>query len=206
METLLSTAYMPNIQYIRAIAQNEKVYLEQYENFSKQTWRNRCKIFTAAGSMMLSIPVVKGGEKHLIKDTKISYNENWQKKHWNAIVSAYNSSPFFEYFRDDFEPYYSKKYEFLLDYNLNSLNTILNLLEIKTDIVLTSDFVNDNDENYSDLRNDIHPKKSPATNSIFYKSTPYPQTFDNIFKFEPDLSILDILFNIGFEAADYVKN
>ena len=203
-QLLLSTAYLPNLQYIRAIAQGEKVFCEQFESFPKQTFRNRCQIFAATGVINLTVPVVKVNSKHLTRDVKISYAENWQSCHWHSIISAYNSSPFFEYFRDYFEIYYTKRYNFLLDYNLEILSKILKILEIKRDINLTSDYIFENDNSFLDLRNVIHPKKNQTENINYYKSDIYPQVFDAKYPFVPNLSIIDILFNIGFEAKDYV--
>ncbi|MCQ2973562.1 MAG: WbqC family protein [Bacteroidales bacterium] len=204
-EILLSTAYLPNIQYIRAISQNNNVIIEQFENFPKQSFRNRAQILTTAGVVNLSIPIIKGNSKHFLKDTKISYSEHWQSQHWHTIVSAYNSSPFFEYFRDDFEPFFTNKYEFLLDYNLEITNLICKILHIKSNISLSEDYIKENDNNYFDLRNIIHPKKQQIENENYYKTIIYPQVFDQKFKFVPNLSIIDMIFNIGFEAEEIIK-
>ncbi len=195
---------MPNLQYIRAIAQNKEVFCEQYESFSKQTYRNRCQILAASGVINLTIPIVKANSKHITRDTKISYAENWQSNHWHSIISAYNSSPFFEYFRDYFEKFYTKRYTFLIDYNNEILEILLKILEIKTKIYPTKDYIFEGDDNYVDLRNVINPKKSQIDGINYYYSAPYPQVFDSKYRFCPNLSIIDILFNIGFETREYV--
>ena len=205
-ELLLSTAYLPNIQYIRAIAHNSQTTIESYENFPKQSFRNRCHIYTAAGAASLSIPIVKVNSKHLTRDTKISYNEHWQSHHWHAIVSAYNSSPYFEYFKDDFEPFYRNRYEFLMDYNNNLNSLIFRILNIKTEIKFTDNYIEQGDPLYHDLRNEIHPKKRQTIGENYYDETPYPQVFDSKHGFIPNLSIIDLIFNMGYEASEYLKN
>ena len=205
-EILLSTAYLPNIQYVRAVSQNKTVVVEQYENFLKQSFRNRCTILSANGIMDLSIPIVKGCSKHLIKDTKICYNQHWQSQHWHAIVSAYNSSPYFEYFKDDFEPFFLKKYDYLLDFNTEINTLIFKLLKIKTQISLTEDYIREENPDYIDLRNQIHPKKAQTIKQNYYDETPYPQVFDSIYGFTPNLSIIDMIFNIGSDAEELIKS
>lgn len=205
-EILLSTAYLPNIQYVRAVSQNKTVVVEQYENFLKQSFRNRCTILSANGVMDLSIPIVKGCSKHLIKDTKICYNQHWQSQHWHALVSAYNSSPYFEYFKDDFEPFFHKKYDYLLDFNTEINTLIFKLLKIKTQISLTEDYIREENPDYIDLRNQIHPKKAQTIKQNYYDETPYPQVFDSIYGFTPNLSIIDMIFNIGSDAEELIKS
>ncbi|MBR4215266.1 MAG: WbqC family protein [Bacteroidales bacterium] len=204
-ELLLSTAYLPNIQYIRAIAQNQEATIELFEHFPKQTFRNRCHILTEAGATSLSIPIVKGKSKQYLRDTKISYNERWQPQHWHAIVSAYNSSPFFEYFRDDMEPFFRRQFTYLIDLNNEINDLIFKILKIKTTIHHTNDFITLDNPNFYDLRNSIHPKKSQTIGENYYTETPYPQVFDSKFGFVPNLSIIDMIFNVGFEAEELVK-
>ena len=202
---LLSTAYLPNIQYFRAIYNNTEIFLEQFENFPKQSFRNRAYIMTDHGKMSINIPLEKVNSKHLTKDIKISKNENWQPKHWHAIISAYNSSPFFEYFRDDFEEFFTKKYEFLLDFNTQILHKILNILNIKREIKFTSDYIFENTPGYEDLRQKIHPK-TPQTQGVnYYDTTVYPQVFDFKHGFTENLSIIDAIFNIGEDTHNLLK-
>lgn len=204
-ELLLSTAYLPNIQYIRAVSQNKEITIEQWENFPKQSFRNRCIILAANGTAPLSIPIIKGNSKHYLRDTKISYSEHWQSQHWHAIVSAYNSSPFFEYFKDEIEPFYHKHYDYLIDFN-NELNTLIfSILNIKTKINFTQNYIEAENPQYTDLRNVIHPKKSQTPHLYYYDETPYPQVFDYKFGFTPNLSIIDMIFNIGSDAIELLK-
>lgn len=205
-EILLSTAYLPNIQYFRAISQNQSATIEQWENFPKQSFRNRCVILSANGASALSIPIIKGNSKHYLRDTKISYSEHWQSQHWHAIVSAYNSSPFFEYYKDDFEPLFHKKNEFLIDFNNEINSLIFNILNINTKISFTQNYIPEGDKSFTDLRNIIHPKKTQQPHLYYYDETPYPQVFDYKQGFVPNLSIIDMIFNIGTDAKNLLKN
>ena len=192
---LFSSAYLPPISYFSTLIKAENAVFEVCEFYSKQTYRNRCKILTANGIMDLSIPV-EHANKVLIKDVRISYFANWQTLHWRAIESAYNNSPFFEYYKDDFLPFYQKKYDFLFDFNLNLIHKIFDLLEIRfPKIEYTEKFQTDYNLSINDLRNNFNPKK---TNDIPLK--PYYQVFNEKFGFTPDLSIVDMLFNCGNET------
>ena len=100
---LLSTAYLPNLQYLSAVLNADSVIIENHENFIKQTYRNRCDIITANGKLSLTIPLIKQSDKELISDKKICYSEKWQQQHWRTITSAYNGSPYFEFYEDKFQ-------------------------------------------------------------------------------------------------------
>jgi len=191
-----STAYLPPVSYYAALVKADKVFLEYHENYTKQSYRNRCHIAAANGLMALSIPVEKQGkEKILTRDIRISEHGDWQTQHWRSISSAYNSSPFFEYYQDDFQPFYEKKWDFLWDYNLELLNLTFKLLDISPEINFTSEFLT-NLDNGTDLRDKIHPKKK-----CLFENEKYFQVFENKFSFIPDLSIIDLLFNMGNEAV-----
>jgi len=190
---LLSTVYLAPVEYYFLLNNASEIILEQNEFYEKQSYRNRCKILTANGIMDLSIPVEKSG-KVLIRDIRISEHDNWQTNHWRAIESAYNSSAFFEYYADDLHPFYERKWEFLWDFNLEIQQKMLELLEIETKINFTSHYLTEN-ENITDLRNLIHPKKESITSS-----KPYYQVFEQKFGFCPNLSIIDLLFNMGPES------
>ena len=207
---VLSTAYLPNVQYFRALAQNNGVWIEQWESFPKQSFRNRCQILTEAGPMSLSIPVVKANSKQLTKDVRISYTENWQPKHWHAITSAYNSSPYFEYFRDDFWPFFSRRFDFLIDYNSQLTKLIMDILGMKTKISLTDDYVDHKllplaENQITDLRDTIHPKQAQTEGINYYTQKPYPQVFDCKIPFAGNMSIIDMVFNIGEETMWYLR-
>jgi len=201
-KVLLSTAFFPPISYFKYLVETPVVYLEQHENYLKQTYRNRCKIFAANGLMNLSVPVVVATRKKvLIRDVQIDYATNWQKQHFKSIESAYRSSPFYEYLIGDFEVYFEQNHKFLFDYNLQIINTICGILDINPDIKFT-DVYNANPTDCIDLRSEIHPKPENSNNEMHLVE--YPQVFSDKHGFEKDLSILDLLFNLGSEAYTYL--
>jgi len=200
-ETLLSTAYLPPIEYFAFILQSGVCKIENHEHYIKQSYRNRCNIITANGLLNLSIPVNKVDGNHtLIKDIRISYLSNWQSNHWRAIESAYNKSPFFLYYRDELEKFYKQSYELLIDYNTELLRFILKKLGISSVINFTDDFLpidqSENDERYS-----IHPKLSKG--NVIYPH--YYQVFEEKNGFIPNVSIVDLLFNEGPESKYYLE-
>lgn len=196
---LLSTAYLAPIEYYVVLANSERILLEQHEYYQKQSYRNRCRIATANGIMDLSIPVDSAG-KTPIRDLRISDHNNWQTHHWRSIETAYNSSPFFEYYADDFRPFFEKKWLFLWDFNLALFNKTLELLDIETKIELTEQYKPETCDNFLDLRAAIHPKKEI---SLLLK--PYYQVFETKFGFMPNMSIIDLLFNMANEAQLILK-
>jgi hypothetical protein len=197
LKVCLTSAYLAPVSYYTVLAHAETVFLENFDSYEKQTYRNRCLIATANGIMTLSIPIEKpSGVKLLTRDIRISEHNDWQIHHWRSIESAYNSSPFFEFYKDDFLPFYEKKWNFLWDFNWEIQSKVLELLEIKPDIQLTSEFQKSIDGNVIDLRNNFHPKNE--TKHIGTRI--YYQVFENKFGFLPELSIIDLLFNMGNES------
>jgi hypothetical protein len=191
---LFSTAYLAPVEYFQYLKTAGRVCIEQHEYYQKQTYRSRCRIATANGIMDLSIPVEKRNHT-LIRDIRISEHSDWQTLHWRSIEAAYNSSPFFEYYADDFRPFFEKKWLFLWDFNMELLHKILELLDIETEILLTETYEPQTGEETLDLREIIHPKKEA---SIPLKS--YYQVFATKFGFIPNMSIIDLLFNMGNES------
>lgn len=193
---ILSTAYLAPIQYYSKLLKYDKVIIEKYENFIKQTYRNRCVIYGANGPLSLSIPVSKDNPKELIKDIKIDYNTNWQKIHWKSIESAYMSSPFFEYYLDELMPFYQKEYKFLIDFNVELQQLISELIEVDYDLDFTSDYIFPKDlQEIVDFREKILPKKQIVDPD--FKSIEYNQVFTEKKGFQANLSIIDLLFNEG---------
>jgi hypothetical protein len=193
MQVLLSTAYFPPIIYFQYLIQSNCV-LEGNENFQKQSYRNRCSILSANGIEHLVIPV-KHQEKTKIsiKEQEISYAENWQIKHWRSIISAYNHAPFFEFYKDDIQAILMSKIPMLFDLNNALLNLITSNLQIKMPTI--SENWEKLSANFIDKRNEIHPK---LNNDLSAET--YHQVFNRKFGFTKNLSILDLLFNIGPDA------
>ena len=202
---LLELHYLPSIQYISKFVQFEKVWIEQQENYHKGSYRNRCHIATANGMIRLSIPLVKGkNSQQNIQQTKIFWLDNWAKKHWQAIQSAYGNSPFFEYYADELKPIFEKKYDSLFDWNKDLLFKILELLDIETEVTFTENYVKSMGEDIVDFRNKISPKKKEFTEDSFFDLNPYPQVFMEKHGFLPNLSILDLLFCAGPGGIAYL--
>lgn len=194
---LLSTAYLPNLAYLSHVLQADKIVLEQCENFVKQTYRNRCEILSSTGKLSLSIPLIKQADKEIILGKRISYAENWQLQHWRSITSAYKNSPYFEYFEDEFKPFYTEQFEFLFDYNFQLLQKVLHILRIKKNIEFTGSFeVNPTVKDCRKL-SDKHPQGTIIK--------PYYQVFSDKLGFTPNLSCLDILFNEGLQSIELLK-
>lgn len=203
MKLITSTAYLgPTELYAHLYAASE-VAEDRGEHYVKQTYRNRLCIATPTGAQALTIPVVRDGAAHTpTRDIRISDHGNWRHLHWTAIASAYESSPFFEFYADDFRPFYEKKFEFLVDFNEALMHTVLSLLSIDVPFrasadYLTADKLTDND--VVDLRNKIAPKRTEAPATGFH-AVPYWQVFAERTGFVPNLSIIDLLFNMGNEA------
>jgi len=189
---LLSSAYLPPVQFFSAMKGN-RVLIEQFDNYRKQTLRNRCLIATAGGMQALTIPVVKSdAPKQLMRDVRISDHGDWRRQHWNALESAYMSTPYFIYYQDEFRPFYEKKWDFLLDFNMELTRVILKLAGIGTSMELTEIYESCPDC-MTDLRGLIEPGKSG------YQAKPYWQVFSEKYGFLPNLSAVDLLFNMGPE-------
>jgi hypothetical protein len=194
-------SYSGNIQYYSLLANHSEVLMEQYSHYVKQTFRNRCQIATANGVMNLTIPVDKvSGQKMLDKDVRIS-STDWQRVHWGAIESAYNNSPFFLYYSDDIKPLYEKKYEFLIDFNIELQGVLLDLLGLDTHVKLTESYI---DSYACDFREKLSPKNKQVDPRFSFK--PYYQVFQEKYGFIENLSIYDLLFNMGNESILILKD
>ena len=200
MQILLSSAYLPPVQYFAHLQSAEQVWIEQYDHYQKQTYRNRCVIAAPDGPLSLTVPIEKPNtQKAFMRDIRISDHGNWRHLHWNAIESAYNHTPFFEYYKDDFRPFYEKKFDFLVDYNEQLCQLVCQLIDIDTSFQRTESYVAEPSNTIIDLRDAIHPKKEVMDDASFVV-IPYYQVFQERLGFLPNLSIIDLLFNMGPEA------
>lgn len=200
MQILLSSAYLPPVQYFAHLQSAEQVWIEQYDHYQKQTYRNRCVIAAPDGPLSLTVPIEKPNtQKAFMRDIRISDHGNWRHLHWNAIESAYNHTPFFEYYKDDFRPFYEKKFDFLVDYNEQLCQLVCQLIDIDTSFQRTESYIAEPSNTIIDLRDAIHPKKE-LMNDASFSAVPYYQVFQERLGFLPNLSIIDLLFNMGPEA------
>ena len=198
MNVLLSTTYFGPIQWYQKLYRAEEVWIEQHESFLKQTYRNRCIIATTQGIQALTVPVERSGSS-LIKDIRISDHGNWRHLHWNALQSAYGESPFFEYYEDDLRPFFEKRWDYLLDFNEAIREKMCELIDIQPYVNLTNHFTV---EAAGDFRSAIQPKH-PAPDPDF-EPRRYYQVYEAKHGFLPNLSIVDLLFNMGPEAIFYL--
>ena len=229
MKTLLSTTYFGPVQWYQKLYRSEEVVIEQWENFQKQTYRNRCLIATTQGIQALTVPIERGTSP-LIKDIRISDHGNWRHLHWNAIISAYGESPFFEYYQDDIRPFFEKKWEFLLDFNEAIREKMCELLDIQLKVNYSLEFkdyslefkvdslemntqlaekstinykqstINKEKEiDYREAINPKHPQPDPD-----FEAKPYYQVYQQKHGFLPNLSVLDLLMNMGPEGIFYL--
>jgi hypothetical protein len=202
---ILSTAYLPPLEYWAALLQHDKILLEAHEHYQKQSYRNRCRILGPNGVQDLNIPVAGARKsKMLITDVAVFDDGLWQKIHWKSIETAYNSSPFFLYYVDYFEDFYRTMPEKLFDFNRQIMETIFEILELDITIGQTKEFIKEYDAEVSDLRYHIHPKIASAF-SERCRTNPYIQVFSDRHGFVPNLSILDLIFNMGPEARTYLE-
>ncbi|MDR2145304.1 MAG: WbqC family protein [Tannerella sp.] len=201
MPCLLSTAYLAPIQYYAKLASFDEIRIEVCENYPKQTYRNRCHIASANGVQALTVPVEKPDTpKCFTRDIRISEHGYWRHVHWQALVSAYRTSPFFEYLEDDFRPFYEQKYDFLVDFNDALQAMICSLLEISPDIRHTTVY---EPVVANDFRTVIDPRHPQP--DLHFSPTPYYQIFRDKHGFLPNLSIVDLLFNMGKEGVEYIR-
>ncbi|MBV2166795.1 MAG: WbqC family protein [Kaistella sp.] len=199
MKILLPIFYLPPISWFAVFLKVEnEVVLEQFENFPKQTYRNRANIYGANGRLSLIIPTRHTG-KRVMKETEISHRENWQQLHWKSIKTAYQSSPYFEFYEEKLEKIFEFETDSLIKFNLNALKIIQDILKTEKAYSLNNEYVKiPLEENYRE--------KFSAKKETEFEMEEYYQTFSDKLGFEKDLSILDLICNKGPETLTYLKN
>ena len=202
---LLPLASLPDIEYFYWLINSQDATIEIHETFPRQTCRNRYRIATAGGPLTLSIPVIKPDGNHSqTSAVQIDHSKNWKQIHWRSIESAYNKSPFFLYYRDDFEALLENAPLLLMDFNLKIINLCCKLLKYSPDFKLSETFVKSPVRQY-DMRHRIMPKQQVTHQYSIIEFEPYTQVFADRQEFIPNLSILDLLFNHGPEAGSYLR-
>jgi hypothetical protein len=195
---ILSTAYFPPAEYFSLIKEADTIFIENEENYIKQTYRNRCKILASNGVQILSIPVKRGiTTKTQIREVEIDYSKRWQQVHLRALMASYNSSPFFQYYFEDIRHQITRNFRFLLDLNDELLDICVRILRLNKCVSYTNYF-----EPPTGMENDFRQRISPRIPSAYHQKE-YYQVFGKP-NFVSGLSILDLLFNMGPESSDYL--
>lgn len=199
MKILLPIFYLPPISWFAVFLKEEnEIVFEQHENFPKQTYRNRANIYGANGRLSLIIPTRHTG-KRVMKETEISHRENWQQLHWKSIKTAYQSSPYFEFYEEKLQKIFEFKTDSLIKFNLNALKIIQDIVKTEKAYSLNNHYVKiPLEENYRE--------KFSAKKETEFEMEEYYQTFSDKLGFEKDLSILDLICNKGPETLTYLKN
>ncbi len=203
----LGSAYWAPVEYYTKLFAYGTVWVERYDNYVKQTYRNRCVIASAVGPLTLTVPTEKSdAPKCLMKDVRISDHGNWRHVHWNALVAGYRHSPFFDYYADDFQRFYEKKYLFLWDFNQAICETVCGLVDIHPHMEGTSEYQAELPPDVADFREIIHPKRDWRTMDAAFSPVPYYQVFSATQGFLPNLSMADLLFNMGPESLFVLRD
>jgi hypothetical protein len=197
MTPVFSTAYLPPIAYVAKALQYTELLIESKETFPKQTYRNRAEIMTAGGVRTLTVPVIRDNHSRT-EEVGIDYKERWNIIHLRTLAAAYSASPYYLYYKEDLEALLTKRYEKLMELNETMLKWILRLLKADCRLQRTEDYQKMYEE---DFRNTFSPKHPYPTEGM--KS--YYQVFSDRLPFTPNLSIIDLLMNLGPEAKDYLK-
>ena len=201
MDILIHPNYFPNIHQFTQIIKADNILFEVSDNYQKQTFRNRTYIYGANGKLGLFIPVIHTHKnRELFKDVKISYDSNWMDLHLKSLQSAYRSSPYFEYFEDDFIKLYSKKEKFLADFNIKCIRLISNLLDLDLDYKISGEYVEKTND-IIDLRDLSNARKEKKID------TPkYIQVFESKHGYINNLSIIDLIFSEGPNSVSLITN
>ena len=212
---VLSTAYFPPVQWMQKLHRYRHAIIERNDNFQKQTFRNRCLIATANGVQALTVPIEKyEGAKCPMRDIRISDHGEWRHLHWNAIVSAYGESPFFQYYADDLRPFFERRWRYLFDFNMEITAKLCELLDVRPRITISDEYMDAAtieqrlsreqgcEVRVDDFRDAIRPKH-PLPDATFAPRT-YYQVHSLRQGFQPNMSVLDLLCNEGPEGIFYL--
>ncbi len=199
MKVILPIVYLGNIEYYSLLNRAEEVFFDLHGHYLKQNFRNRTEIYGANGKLNLIIPVEKHKNHTALQDIKISYDHFWQKQHWKSIASAYRSSPYFEFYEDEFEELFMKKYTYLVEFNLALQDKILECLSISPTITFSKEHHKEI-EGFTNYRGYFTPKQK----SLEFPKEPYNQVFEDKYGFIPNLFILDLLFNEGPNSGSFL--
>ena len=201
MDILIHPNYFPNIHQFTQIIKANNILFEVSDNYQKQTFRNRTYIYGANGKLGLFIPVIHTHKnRELFKDVKISYESNWMDLHLKSLQSAYRSSPYFEYFEDDFIKLYSEKEKFLVDFNIKCIKLIYNLLDLYLDFKISSEYVEKTND-IIDLRDLSNARKQKTI-----ETPKYIQVFESKHGYLNNLSIIDLIFSEGPNSVSIITN
>ena len=201
MNIIIHSTYFPNIAHFVAMVKAKDILFEVDDNFLKQTYRNRSYIYGANGKLVLNIPVVHSQKNHRkYKDVKIFNEEKWQNSHWKSLYSAYRTSPFFEYYEDDIHPLFSKKTNYILDFNFKCFEVICDCMQLDINTSKTKSYQLEV-KNTKDFRFLVNAKKE-----ISQSFNSYTQVFNNKHGYISNLSILDLLFNEGPNTLNYLES
>ena len=202
---LIENQYLPPISFFALLLQYDEVILEKWEHFQKSTYRNRCYIAGPNGKLRLTVPLEKGKQQRsLMKDVRISYEEDWKKNQWQSLCSCYRRSPFFEYYERDFEAIYQKHHEYLFQLNYELIQLLLRLMGINKSLSFSESYIKNPPQNIDDKRSLILPNNDLAIEN--YHSPKYWQVFEEKTGFFEDLSIVDLLFNEGPNTVNILKS
>ena len=193
---ILPSAYMPSVEYVARLLREECV-IDLGENYIKRSERNRASILSANGVMQLTVNVENANRpRQKMRDVKIDYSKRWQHQHWVSILSAYKSSPYFDHFAHEIEPFYKREWRYLVDYNMEYLSTLLRLLGVDDKVNISEKYVVARD---GDI--DLRPKHNEGSTFV---AEPYFQVFSDRMPFVANLSILDLLLCEGPQAVSAV--
>lgn len=201
---LTHPCYFGPIDLYAVIAQSEVVVMEKQDNYQKQTYRTRQYIYGANGKLLLNVPIKhrenKTDKHQKYKDIRIENAFKWQRLHWKSLEAAYRTSPFFEFYEDEFVGLFENKATFLMDFNLKCMEIVFECLDFNFDFKFTELFEL-TPEGYNDQRQLVNSKRSPGA-----ELEEYIQVFQTKFGYISNLSILDLLFNKGPSALDYLQS